>query len=228
MIEKGRISVRTLVIIALLSAMACVLMLLVNISFMPGNEFLIFDLKDVPIIIGGFLFGPYAVIAMSIVVSFIEMVTVSKDGWVGFAMNVLSTCAFACPAALIYMKKRNLKGAVIGLVAGWLFVTGVMVLWNYVVTPVYRGFPRAAIVPMLATVFMPFNLIKYGFSAAISMLVYKPVSLALKKAKIIVQSEKKTTIKENLVIGIILAICLAAIPFVFLILVQQGVISPNN
>ena len=222
---KRKIDIKTLAVLAVLSAMAYVLMLLIHISFMPGNEFLVFDLKDVPIVIGGFLYGPFAVVAMSVVVSFLEMVTVSRDAWVGFAMNVLSTCAFACPAAIIYMRKRSLKGAVLGLVAGWLCVSGVMVLWNYIVTPVYRGFPRAVIVPMLPTVFLPFNLIKYGFSAAIVMLVYKPLSIALKKAKIIRQTEKKTTIKENLIIGIVLAVCLAVIPCVLLILVQLEIIS---
>ena len=222
--KKRLFDIKTLAVLAVLSAMSYVLLLLVNISFMPGNEFLVFDLKDVPIVIGGFLYGPFAVIAMSIIVSFIEMVTVSRDAWVGFAMNVLSTCAFACPAAIIYMRKRSLKGAVIGLVAGWLCVSGVMVLWNYIITPVYRGFPRAVIVPMLHTVFLPFNLIKYGFGAAVTMLVYKPLSIALKKAKVIVQTEKKTSMKENLIIGIILAVCLAVIPFVLLILVQRGVL----
>jgi len=213
-----------LTILAMLSAIACVVMLLVRINFMPAAPFLIYDPKDIIIAIGGFITGPLGVIAMALVVSFVEMVTVSADGWVGFVMNVLSSCSFALPAAVIYKKVHSLKGALIGLVAGWLFVSAVMVMWNYVVTPVYRGFPREAIVPMLPTIFLPFNLIKYGLGAATTMLIYKPLSLALQKMKLIKIKEEKKSVKENLIVGVVLSVCLAAVPCVLLILVLQGVI----
>ena len=219
------INTKKLTVLAMLSAVACVVMLIARINFMPAAPFLIYDPKDIIIAIGGFILGPLAVIAMSLVVSLVEMLTVSADGWVGFAMNVLSSCSFALPAAMIYKKVRTLKGAVIGLVAGWLFVTAIMIMWNYIVTPVYRGFPREAIVPMLWTVFMPFNLIKYGLGAAATMLVYKPLSLALQKMKVMQKPKSNTSVKENLIVGVILAVCLAAIPCVLLILVLQGIIA---
>ena len=222
--QKNRIDVRTLAVLAMLSAIACVLMLIVRINFMPAAPFLIYDPKDIIIVIGGFLYGPLAVIPMALIVAFVEMYTVSADGWVGFLMGVISSCAFSVPAALIYKHKHTLAGALIGLVVGWLFVTGVMVLWNYIVTPVYRGFPREAIIPMLPTVFMPFNLIKYGLGAATTMLIYKPLSLALKKMNILKKTERKASIKENFIIGVILAVCLAVIPCIFLVLVLRGVI----
>ena len=213
-----------LTLLAMLSAVACVVMF-IRVSFMPAAPFLIYDPKDIVIAIGGFILGPLAVIAMSLIVSFVEMFTVSADGWVGFAMNVLSSCSFALPAALIYKKVHTLKGALIGLLAGWLFVTAMMIMWNYIITPVYRGFPREVIVPMLPTIFLPFNLIKYGLGAATTMLVYKPLSLALQKMKIIQKTQSQTSVKENLIVGVVLAICLAAIPCVLLLLVMQGVIS---
>jgi len=216
---------KKLTVLAMLSAIACVVMLIVRFNFMPAAPFLIYDPKDIIIAIGGFILGPLAVIAMSIIVAFVEMFTVSADGWVGFAMNVLSSCSFALPAAIIYKRVHNLKGALIGLVAGWLFVTAVMVMWNYIVTPIYRGFPREAIVPMLPTIFMPFNLIKYGLGAATTMLVYKPLSLALQKMKIIQKPEGKAAGPKSLIVGVIMAVCLAAIPCVLLLLVLQGIIA---
>ena len=213
-----------LTVLAMLSAVACVVMF-IRVSFMPAAPFLIYDPKDIVIAIGGFILGPLAVIAMSLIVAFVEMFTVSADGWVGFAMNVFSSCSFALPAAVIYKKVHTLKGALIGLVAGWLFVTAVMIMWNYIITPVYRGFPREVIVPMLPTVFLPFNLIKYGLGAATTMLIYKPLSLALQKMKIIQKREAKASVKENLIAGAVLAVCLAAIPCVLLLLVLQGVIA---
>ena len=222
--QSNKVDVRTLAVLAMLSAIASIVMLLVRINFMPAAPFLVYDPKDIIIVIGGFLYGPLAVIPMSLIVSFVEMYTVSADGWVGFTMNVISTCAFACPAAFIYKRKHTLAGAVVGLVAGWLFVTGVMVLWNYIITPVYRGFPREAIVPMLPTIFVPFNLIKYGLGAATAMLIYKPLSLALRKMNILRKTERKASIKENLIIGVMLAVCLAVIPCIVLALVLSGII----
>jgi len=221
---EKRINVKTMVAMAMLSAIACVLMLTVQFRYMPGNEFLVHDPKDIVIVIGGFLYGPLAVVAMSIIVAFVEMVTISLDGWVGFAMNFISSCAFACPAALIYKRYRSRAGATIGLVAGWLFVTAIMLMWNYIITPVYRGFPREVVVPLLATVFLPFNLIKYGIGAAVAMLIYKPLSIALKKLKIIEEADTKPSLKQNIVIGVVLSVCFAAIPCVLLILVLRGVI----
>jgi len=215
---------KKLTVLAMLSAIACVVMLMIRLNFMPAAPFLVYDPKDIIIAIGGFIVGPLTVIAMSLIVSFVEMVTVSADGWVGLVMNVISSCSFAVPAAIIYKKVHTLKGALIGLITGVLFVTAVMIMWNYIVTPVYRGFPREVIVPMLPRIFLPFNLIKYGLGAATTMLVYKPLSLALQKIKLVEKSEDKKPGKENLVVGVVLAICLAAIPCVLLILVLQGVI----
>ena len=221
---NSKVDVKKLSVLAMLSAVACLVMITIQISLMPAAPFLKYDPKDIIIVIGGFIYGPLAVIPMSIIVSFVEMFTVSADGLVGFVMNVLSSLAFACPAAFIYRRKRTLKGAVTGLVAGWLFVTIVMVLWNYIITPGYRGIPREAIIPLLPTVFAPFNLIKYGFSAAAAMLLYKPLSKTLKKMKIIEGNETGAPSKENAAAGVVLAVCLAAIPIILLILVLQGII----
>ena len=50
-----------------------------------------------------------------------------------------------------------------------------MTLWNYLIAPIYMGYPREAIVELLIPAFIPFNLIKGGMNAAITMLLYKPV-----------------------------------------------------
>jgi riboflavin transporter FmnP len=59
-----------------------------------------------------------------------------------------------------------------------------MILWNYLITPMYMGVPREAVVEMLVPVFLPFNLIKGGANAALTLLLYKPVIYALKRMKL--------------------------------------------
>ena len=180
---KSKINVKSLSIIALLTALAYVVTLLVRIPF-PAASFLTYDPKDVFIIIGGFLYGPLVVIPMSVVVSLLEM-PLSGTGPVGLLMNVLSTCSFAFIAALIYRKRKTILGAVVGLFFGILLMAGIMILWNYIITPGYMGVPREVVVGMLLPVFVPFNLFKGVYNAAIAMLLYKRLSDILRKLRII-------------------------------------------
>ena len=175
--------VKQLVVMAMLAALAYVLMVLIRI---PVVSFLKYEPKDVIITIGGFIYGPLTAFLISFVVSLIEMITVSDTGPIGAVMNLISTCSFACTAAFVYWKiprlKHKLKGAIIGLVLGVIVMIGVMMLWNYFLTPIYMGYPREAVAAMLPTVFLPFNAIKGGINALITILLYRPVMLALRKS----------------------------------------------
>lgn len=44
-------------------------------------------------------------------------------------------------AAFIYKRKHTLKGAITGLIVGCLSATAVMLLWNFLITPIYMGVP---------------------------------------------------------------------------------------
>ena len=126
--------------------------------------FLSYEPKDAVIVIAGLLYGPLTSVLISLIVSFIEMITISSTGPYGFLMNVVSTCAFAVPTAWYYQKHRTQKDAVIGLVIGVLAMAAAMLLWNYIITPFYMGVPRATVAGMLMTVFLPFNLVKGGIT----------------------------------------------------------------
>lgn len=85
----------------------------VAVGRVPLILFLKYDPKDVVIAIGGLIFGPLASLAISVIVSFVEMITISENGILGFIMNVLSSCTFACTAAFIYKRWHKLSGAVV-------------------------------------------------------------------------------------------------------------------
>ncbi|MCL2095808.1 MAG: ECF transporter S component [Oscillospiraceae bacterium] len=169
------------IILAMLTSLAYVSVLFVRVPF-PAASFLTYDPKDVFIIIGGFLYGPLAVLPMSAALSLLEM-PLSGTGIIGLLMNMLSTCSLAFTAALIYKIRRTLFGAASGLFLGVIIMTGVMLLWNYIVTPGYMGVPREMVVNMLLPVFLPFNLLKGVYNTAITMLVYKRISKILNKIK---------------------------------------------
>lgn len=216
--KKGKLDVKKMVTLAMLAAMAYLVMVVGRI---PMVLFLKYDPKDVIITIGGFIYGPFAAALISLVVSFIEMFTVSDTGFIGFVMNVLSTCVFACTAAWIYKRKPSLKSAVIGLIVGALLMTGVMILWNYFITPLYMKVTREQVAAMLAPIFLPFNLIKGGLNAAITMLLYKPVVTLLRKARLVPEAGGGS---GSVKIGVMVISAVALATFILFALVLKGVI----
>ena len=214
--------IRKLVTLAMLSALAYILMVFLRI---PVVLFLKYEPKDVIIAIGGFLYGPLSAMAMSVVVALVEMITVSETGIYGAIMNALSSCTFACTAAFIYKKWRTLPGAATGLVCGIIITVPVMLLWNYLIVPLYTVYiSREDVVPMLLSVFLPFNLIKYGLSSAITMLLYKPVRIGLSKSNLLPASPAPGTKTAKLNIGVVLISAFVIITCVLFILSWQSII----
>lgn len=188
--QRRNESLRKLVLMAMLAAVAYLMVALVRIPIMPAAPFLKYEPKDVIITIGGFLMGPMTSFLTSVLVSLIEMVTFSDTGPIGCLMNLLSTCSFACVAALIYKRRHNLWGAVIGLLAGTAVMAAIMLLWNWLITPLYMGAPRDVVEGMLLPVFLPFNLLKAGFNSAFVLGLYKPLTTALRKTRLLPQSSQ--------------------------------------
>jgi len=186
---------KKLTTLAMLTAMAFVVGALIRIrGFIPGAPFLTYDPKDVVIVIGGLIFGPLSAAGMSILLPLIEMITVSDSGFFGFLMNALASLFFTVPPALIYLKTRSLKGAVLGLIVGALLATSVMMLLNLIITPLYTGWPRERVMQIMFPAIMPFNLLKTFMNASLAMLIYKPVSAALMKTGLI---PKRTTSQQS-------------------------------
>ena len=161
---------------------------------------------------------------MTVIVSLIEMITISSTGPIGLLMNVLSTCAFVVPAALFYRSKRKFSSAVIGLVLGIICMAIIMVLWNWLITPLYMGVPRETVVTMLLPVFLPFNLIKGAINAAVTLLLYHPIVTALRKANLVAQSTSKAPKKKGLSLGVTLVSIFVIVSLVLVILAWTGII----
>lgn len=183
---KSKFSTRYVAVCAMFCAIAYVLTLIGQLVPQVAG-FLSYDPKDVAVVIIGFILGPLASVFVSVIVSFIEMISISGTGPIGFLMNVLSTCAFAVPAAIVYKKYHSQKGAIFGLAIGVVAMAACMILWNYIVTPMYMHVPRPVVAGMLLPVFLPFNLVKGAINALLTMLVYKPVVGSLRAAKLIDQ-----------------------------------------
>ena len=208
--------IKKLVLLAMLAAVSYLIVSLVRI---PVVLFLSYEPKDAIITISGFLLGPMASFIISLVVSLLEMVTISQTGPIGGLMNLLSTCSFACTAAFVYKKRRTLSGAVMGLAFGTLAMAAVMLLWNWLITPLYMGVSREAVQGMLLSVFLPYNLLKAGFNSAFVLCLYKPLVTALRKTGLITA---KPNAGGSAKVGIYLLGIGLFVSCIFLLLVFQG------
>jgi len=213
----NKIGTRQLVLLGVFAAIAYALVWVCRI---PVVAFLSYEPKDVVIVMGGFLFGPLAAFLVSLVVSLVEMVTISGTGPIGMVMNLLSTCAFACTASAIYWRRRTLPGAIGGLCLGSIVMVGVMLLWNWLITPLYLDISRQAVEAMLVPMFLPFNALKAGLNTALTLGLYKPLVTGLRRLRLVEQGsgEKKRGMGVYLLAAGLLATC------ILLLLVFTGVL----
>lgn len=196
--------------------------------------FLTFDAKDAVITIAGLLFGPIYSVTIALVVSTIEFITIGDAGFWGFLMDFLSTALFSTVCALIYKYKKNIKGAVIGLISAIFAMTAFMLLFNLFIVPIYTpNFTTAAVAKMVPTLFLPFNLTKATLNAAVVLVLYKPASTAMKAARVLppnslakkedsnlsIEEKRKKNLTFSLIvtgIGVLVAVLCMVVFLVFL------------
>lgn len=201
---------RTLAVSAMFAAMAFALTAVAHFvmpPLFPAAAFLKYDPKDVILAISSMLLGPVPAILITVVTSTLEALTFSATGWIGLVMNVIASLAFIMPGAILYRKRKSLGYAVTGLIMGVVLMTAMMLLWNAFLTPIYMGMPRSAVVGMLVPVFLPFNAIKGALNAGISLLLYKPLTKALRGAKLLPPSKsenEKSATGVAVIIGLLI------------------------
>ena len=135
---KNRTKIRVMAQIGMLSAIALVLMLFeIPLPFAPS--FYEIDFSEVPVLVGCFAMGPLAgatIEFIKIILNFAVNGTMTAG--VGEIANFLIGCAFVVPAGLIYKKKHNRTGAIVGMISGTLFMTILGCFLNaYVLLPAY-------------------------------------------------------------------------------------------
>lgn len=164
-----------------LSAIFCALAFLVTLLPAPRVLFLSFDVKDTVIATAGLLLGPAAALSLSVAVPLLEFITVGATGFWGLLMDIVSTMAFSLTASLIYKYRKTLLGAVLSLSAAALLQVAAMMLANLFITPIYMKVSQAEVVALILPLLLPFNAVKSVFNASLVMLLYKPLSEALRR-----------------------------------------------
>lgn len=210
---------KKLTTVSMLCAMAVVINLLIHFPIVPSVSFLNYDPKDIIIVIGGFIYGPFISFVMSAICAVFDIMF--RGGTIiDILMNMIATCTFCCTAAYLYKRNHTKKGAIIGLLCGILFMTISMTLWNYAITPIYFGMPREAVVGLLLPGIVPFNIFKSSMNALAALLIYKPVVNALRSSHLVEDSHETMVKKEDMFViaGFIV------VTVIVIILGYQGII----
>lgn len=206
----------------------CALAYACTVIFHFKVMFLSFDFKDAVMTIGAMFFGPLAGFLMALIVSFLELITISTTELYGFVMNLLSSTVFVCVGTSIYKFRRDMVGAVGGMAASVAAMTAVMLGANLVITPFYMHCTVDEVIGLIPTLLFPFNLTKAVVNASIVFLLYKPVSNALKASGFLSKKEKGRSIFtltwKSLAVSLI-ALGIAALAFAFFFMVLGGSVT---
>jgi riboflavin transporter FmnP len=170
-------STKRIAITALFCAVAALCTLFIEFPILPGVTFLKYDPSAVVALIAGFAFGP-ATGAIVSTVSYLPHFA-TESGLYGVIMAIIATLSLVLPASLVYQRDTSMRGALVGMGVGAVVCLVCCILANIVVTPIYMGAPREAVIAMIVPTLLPFNALKIAINCAVTALVYKPVSKAL-------------------------------------------------
>ena len=185
--------------IAMFATLAGVLYIL-NFS-MPFAfpSFLEFKLSDIPILIGSFTLGPAAGAIITVVEILLKLVVKGTSTmFVGELSDLVTSCAFAVTAGLIYRKHRSSKGALVAMAIGTVTEVTVAILFNWLaLVPFYVEFffngNWDPLIGMMTPLFpsctketfynfylwasvLPFNLLRCLVAILVTLPVYKRIS----------------------------------------------------
>jgi len=177
--KKGNTIEKT-VILAMLAAISVIVVYFVHIPILPSAPFLEYDPADVPILLASIIVSPWWAILLTVVVSVLQGMMISGIN-LGIIMHIVATASAALVCGLIYRRKRNFLSALLGLISAVAIATAVMIPMNYFITPIHVGMARSIVAQMIPTVFIPFNLIKFGLNSLVTLLLFKPITIALNK-----------------------------------------------
>ena len=198
-VTGNRSKLRTMVQIAMLSAVSAVLMMFEFPTPFLAPPFIKMDFSEIPVLVGTFAMGPLAGVVIELLKNILHFVTYgTTTGGIGELSNFFIGCAFAVPAGIFYRKRKTRKNAVLGMATGTLLMVIMGCLSNaFVMFPLYSvvmGIPMDSFIAMGTAIhpaidnmvtfvvlcMVPFNLVKGIIISMITLLLYKRLKVVLK------------------------------------------------
>lgn len=188
--------------VAIFSALSFVLYMFAKVRLPIFPFFLELHFSHVPALIASFLLGPVDA-AIVIAVKILLKLPFSSTVYVGELCDLIIGLAFVVPPGIIYKKKRDLKGALLGIVTGSVASILMSVFINiYVAIPFYvelffggdfekiisicrpfaPGLDRENFNLLYSLyIVLPFNLLRCAVMGIITFLLYKRISKIFSK-----------------------------------------------
>ena len=191
---KKQIPVRSIVVSAILSAIAFILMFIeFSIPIIPS--FIKLDISDLPELLGAYALGPVYGIVITLLKNVLHLIFKgTQTACVGELSNFLLGAIFSCVAGVIYKIKHTKAGALIASLSGAAAMAILSLPINYFITyPAYEKFyhlPMEAIVGMYQAILpaadnlfkclvifnIPFTFAKGILVSVICFFIYKPLA----------------------------------------------------
>lgn len=235
--EKQRLTSTHIAFIAMFSTLAAVLYILDFALPFAFPSFLEFKLSDIPILIGSFTLGPLSGGIIVVVEILIKLVIKGTSTmFVGELSDLVTSCAFAVTAGVIYKKHRTFKGALIAMAIGTAAEVTVAMLINWLVlvpfyVQVFFGGNWAPLIGVMKPLFpsctketfytfylwcsvLPFNLLRCLVAIGVTLLVYKRISRLINSVNLKIYGKenrdrsKERKINIGLIIGAIVIVLL--------------------
>ena len=206
-------TLRHMTVAGLFGAIAFVLMFF-SFGIPVISPFAEFDLSALPELIGGYVLGPLGAVYTIIIKLLLKLLFQGTSSmFTGEIQNLILSLSYVLPSILYYRKHRTKKGAVMGLAIGSILSIVMAVVTNlYLIFPAYiklYGMNWDGIIeictaanPMITNIptfvafsVIPFNVISRVVSSIIAVLVYKKISIPLKK--MLLEQEENTTLAKN-------------------------------
>ncbi len=178
----NRFRIKQITTMGILIALSIILILSPLRFPFPASPHLEYDAGDIPILMGGFIFGPLAGIILSIVTSVVQALTVSSSsGWIGCAMHIFAASALVGSSSAVYSRSKTTKGLILAAIVGTLSMTAVMIPLNLIFYPLFTGNTLSAVIELIVPVLLPFNLMKAGINSVVFVLIFKSSGKLLMK-----------------------------------------------
>ena len=141
MMSKSKFSTRTMVLIGILASVSFLLMQF-EFPLPMFPPFLMIDASDLPSVIASLSMGPAAAVLIQFIKNVLKFIINSKTAGVGELANFFIGVLFVVPLGLVYRKLPNLKGYIIGVIAGTVSMSVFAAILNYTI-----------LIPFYATLF---------------------------------------------------------------------------
>ena len=199
--KSNHLTIRLLSKSAVFAAFSIILYIVpaLNINLPIFPSFLKLHFDEIPAFIAGFAYGPISAILVIVVKTLVKIPMTSTLG-VGELTDLIYSLLFVLPAAIVYRKQKNIKGALKGFLVGFIvqlvassFLTTFVILkfyifvmgWNeqFILSACQMVNPAITDLkwPFFFIVALPFNALKDVIVIFLTLLLYKRLHKVIDK-----------------------------------------------